>query len=57
MRIITFAVLCRFLLPLRLVLPLLCCLYKVVFIYQFINVCPFDYTAGAGYGKVRPVNR
>ena len=27
------------------------------FIYKFLNVCPFDYTAVAGSGKVRPVNR
>ena len=27
------------------------------FIYKFVNVCPFDNTAVAGNGKVRPVNR
>ena len=27
------------------------------FIYKFLNVCPFDYTAVAGSGKVRPVNQ
>ena len=27
------------------------------FIYKFLNVCPFDYTAVAGSGKVGPVNR
>ena len=27
------------------------------FIYKFLNVCPFDYTAVAGSGKVWPVNR
>ena len=26
------------------------------FIYKFLNVCPFDYTAVAGSGKVVPVN-
>ena len=26
------------------------------FIYKFLNVCPFDYTAVAGSGKVGPVN-
>ena len=26
-------------------------------IYKFLNVCPFDYTAVAGSGKVRPVNQ
>ena len=26
------------------------------FIYTFLNVCPFDYTAVAGSGKVGPVN-
>ena len=30
--------------------------YKRRFIYKFLNVCPFDYTAVAGIGKV-PVNR
>ena len=47
---------CRFLLPLRLVLLLVCCLYKDVYL-QFTNMCPFDYTAVAGFGKVVPVNR
>ena len=28
-----------------------CCIYK------FVNVCPFDYTAVAGSGKVGPVNQ
>ena len=27
------------------------------FIYKFLNVCPFDYTADAGSGKVGPVNQ
>ena len=27
------------------------------FIYKFLNVCSFDYTAVAGSGKVGPVNR
>ena len=27
------------------------------FIYKFLNVCPFDYTAVAGSGKVKPVNQ
>ena len=27
------------------------------FIHQFLNVCPFDYTAVAGSGKVGPVNQ
>ena len=27
------------------------------FIYKFLNMCPFDYTAVAGSGKVRPVNQ
>ena len=27
------------------------------FIYKFLHVCPFDYTADAGSGKVGPVNR
>ena len=27
------------------------------FIYKFLNVCPFDYTAVAGSEKVRPVNQ
>ena len=27
------------------------------FIYKFLNVCPFDYTAVAGIGKVGPVNQ
>ena len=27
------------------------------FIYNFLNVCPFDYTAVAGSGKVGPVNQ
>ena len=26
------------------------------FIYKYLNVCPFDYTAVAGSGKVGPVN-
>ena len=32
-------------------------LYIRRFIYKFLNVCPFDYTAVAGSGKVGPVNR
>ena len=27
-----------------------------MFIYNFLNVCPFDYTAVTGSGKVGPVN-
>ena len=27
------------------------------FTYKFLNVCPFDYTAVAGSGKVGPVNQ
>ena len=27
------------------------------FIYKFLNLCPFDYTAVAGSGKVGPVNQ
>ena len=27
------------------------------FIYNFLSVCPFDYTAVAGSGKVGPVNQ
>ena len=27
------------------------------FIYKFLNVCPFDYTAVAGSGRVGPVNQ
>ena len=27
------------------------------FIYTFLNVCPFDYTAVVGSGKVGPVNQ
>ena len=33
-----------------------CCLYKEVYL-QIFNVCPFDYTAVAGSGKVGPVNQ
>ena len=36
------------------------CLFVVYirrFIYKFLNVCPFDYTAVAGSGKVGPVNQ
>ena len=46
----------RFLLPLRLG----GCFFVVYirrFIYKFLNVCPFDYTAVAGNGKVWPVNQ
>ena len=35
---------------------LVCCL-KRRFIYNFLNVCPFDYKAVAGSGKVGPVNQ
>ena len=35
---------------------LVCCLYMEVY-FQIINVCPFDYTAVAGSGKVGPVNQ
>ena len=31
--------------------------YKRKFIYNFLNVCPFDYTAVAGSRKVGPVNQ
>ena len=39
-----------------------CCWFVVytcimMFIYKFLNVCPFDYTAVAGSGKVGPVNQ
>ena len=27
------------------------------FIYKFLNICPFDYTAVVGSGKVGPVNQ
>ena len=35
------------------------CLFVYIrrFIYKFLNVCPFDYTAVAGSGKVGPVNQ
>ena len=46
----------RFLLPLRFGLLLVCCLYKQVYLH-FLNMCPFDYTAVAGTGKIGPVNR
>ena len=42
-----------FLLPLRLVWLLVCCLYKEVYL-QILNVFPFDYTAVAESGKVGP---
>ena len=35
---------------------MVCCLYKEI-IYKFLNVCPFDYTAVAGSGKVGPLNQ
>ena len=35
---------------------LVCCLYKEVYLKN-LNVCPFDYTAVAGSGKVWPVNQ
>ena len=41
---------------LRLGWLLVCCLYKR-FIYNFLNVCPFDNTAVAGIEKVEPVNQ
>ena len=47
----------RFLWPLRLVWLLVCCLYKEVYIYKFLNVCPFDYTTVAANGRVGPVNQ
>ena len=28
-----------------------------MFIYKFLNVCPFDYTAVAGSERVGPVNQ
>ena len=31
--------------------------YTRMFIYNFLNVCPFDYTAVAGSGKVGPVTQ
>ena len=31
--------------------------YIRMFIYNFFNACPFDYTAAAGSGKVGPVNQ
>ena len=45
----------RIFLPLRLVAVSL--LYIRRFIFKFFNVCPYDYTAIAGSGKVGPVNR
>ena len=35
---------------------LVCCLYKEVYL-QIFKLCPFDYTAVAGSGKVGPVNQ
>ena len=32
-------------------------IYKTDPIYKILNVCPFDYTAVAGSGKVRPVHQ
>ena len=46
----------RFLLPLRLVWLLVCCLYKEVYL-QILDVTPFDYTTVAESGKVGPVNQ
>ena len=43
-----------FLWALYLVWLLVCCLYKEVYLQFFLNVCPFDYTAVAGSGKVGP---
>ena len=36
-----------------------CSNFKMILnsIYKFLNVCPFDYTAVAGSGKVGPVNQ
>ena len=31
--------------------------YQSYFFLLFLNVCPFDYTAVAGSGKVGPVNQ
>ena len=46
----------RFLWPIRLGW-LLSVVYIRRFIYKFLNVCPFDYTAVAGSGNVGPVNQ
>ena len=46
----------QFLCPLRLGWLLVCCLNKEVY-FQILNVCPFDYRAVAGSGKVGPVNQ
>ena len=46
----------RFLLPLRLVLLLVCCLFKAVYL-QILHVGRFDYTSVARSGKAGPVNR
>ena len=35
---------------------MVCCLYKEVYLH-ILNVCPFDYTAVAGRGKVGSVNQ
>ena len=34
-----------------------CVVYIRRFIHKFLNVCPFDYTAVTGSGKVWPVNQ
>ena len=36
-----------------------CCFVVYIrrFIYKFLKVCPFDYTAVSGSGKVGPVNQ
>ena len=36
---------------------LVCCLYKEVYLQFFLNLCPFDYKAVAGSGKVGPVDQ
>ena len=52
---ITYAVCASILLPLRVMWPLVCCLYKEVYLYR-LNACPFYYKHIA-HGKVRTVDR
>ena len=52
---ITYAVCVSILLPLRVMWPLVCCLYKEVYLYCS-NACPFYYKHVA-HGNVRTVNR
>ena len=46
----------RFVWPLRFWWLMICCLHKEVYL-QILDVCPSDYTAVAGSGKVGPVNQ